>query len=229
MKQFLVLVAACGSSSAEPDAAKQLDAKSVDATVVDAAPVVDASTCLVASPLTATKAIASTEKTDADANPPVDALFYEGFYTDDVKPDGFYLFLFSGGGPFTDGLAPMTIDFAAMPDEQQGDTCSACIVLEGDVDRDTNTETVDYLPKSGTLTISSLKDRYTATLTNAVFRQVDMPQGGSTPDDPSGCTVTVPSYTFDTPIIVETTVDAGSGPVAKGRHVRGAPRAKQRR
>lgn len=195
---FVLSLAACGGGDPNvPDAALERDAAMIDAAVA-----VDAPSCLVANAVTATKAV-GTEKVTADANPVKDGLFYEGFYTDDAKPDGFYMFLFSGSGPFTDGIAPMTIDIGALPDEQNGDTCSACLVLEGDVDVANHTETVDYMPRTGKLTITSLQDTFTATLTDATFRQVDMPDGGATPDDPSGCTASVANYTFSGTIVVQ--------------------------
>jgi len=192
MMLALVGVPACEKQDAiTTDAASLLhDARASDGTAPPTCPV-----------KTALGTVAVTAQTAVDDVDPPNSLVYTAKLNSDARPDGLAVQLSTGFGAWkTMRIGPAT--FPLSGDETSMATCGACIRIRANIDAN-DVDEATYMPLSGTMTITSVSGNFTGSLSNVVFRQVDI-DGASlaTTDDPSHCMATIGSLAFDQLITV---------------------------
>lgn len=198
MRQLLavlvVTVAGCPAEHLEFLDAPVVNHHDAPAQAIDSA----TATCTVATSLGTVAPLAQMAQDDVD---PPNSLVYTAGLNADALPDGLAIQLSSGFGAFkTMRIGPGT--FPLSGDESSMVSCGICMRIRSNIDSHDSAEAV-YMPLSGSMTITSVSGNFTGTLTNVLFRQVDIDGANlMTTDSPSHCKATIGSLAFDKAITV---------------------------
>lgn len=107
-----------------------------------------------------------------------------------------YLSVEDGYGPFTNGLKTGT--FTLTGDERNAATCGACVQLYASTSAE---EGMVYMPTGGTMNVTSINGRFTGSLSNVTFVEVNIDEDSwETTPVPNGCSTQITSASFDAPI-----------------------------
>ena len=139
--------------------------------------------------------------TGVDVSGDEDGIFYYAYVNGDASPDELSIQLYNGFGAFESGIVNGVFELTG--DEAQFATCAACVLLFADVDPTGATDPAQtYLATGGTITLTSVENRLTATLSNDTFQHVNIDESSFESTPASNCQSTLPALNIDEEIVV---------------------------
>lgn len=139
--------------------------------------------------------------TGIDVSGDEDGIFYYAYVNGDAAPDELSIQLYNGFGPFEGGIVNGVFELTG--DEAQFATCAVCVLLFADVDPTGATDPAQtYLANGGTITLTSVEGRLTATLSNVTFQHVNIDEDTFESTPASSCQSTLPALSIDEEITV---------------------------